>query len=166
MLQMESKEYFATSYYLPDSGLYLQKNKEFSNYLRNAHFCRRGLPRQDAEYQFIQYVQSMEEYGMHLYSAVLDSKVKQNVYIGISMKGMSILNRPTPKINVDTYKTENYNPTSSNLRKSYLNLNWIDIENLSYSKHIFSIIVKQQTNEEVIKKGNRNKYRFKMWGKK
>lgn len=168
MLQMESKQYFTTSYYLPimeSKELYLQKSKEFSKYLRNAHFCRRGLHPQDAEYQFIQYVQRMEEYGRHLYSAILDTKIQQNVYIGISIKGISILNRPMQKINVNE-KTEQYTSTASNLRKSYLNFNWIDIENLSYSKYIFSIIVKQQPNEEMAKEDNRNKYRFKMCGKK
>lgn len=161
---MESKEY-----YLPDISYRLSplNNKEFSKHLRNAHFCRRGLHPQDARFQFIQYVQRMEEYGKHLYSAILDTKIKQNVYIAISMKGISILNRPTPKIYVgDTYKSEQYDSISSHLRKAYLNFNWIDIEKLSYSKHIFSIIVKQQFNDKMVKGCNRNKYRFKMCGKK
>lgn len=165
--KMETKEYFTISYYLPmmDKGLYLQKNKEFSKYLRNAHFRRRGLHPTDAEYQFIQYVQRMKEYGTHLYSAILDTKVQQNVYIGISMKGISILNRPTPKLNVDdASKTEQYKSTLSNHRKSYLNFKWIDIENLSYSKQIFSIIIKEQS--EMVKQGKRSKYIFKMCDKK
>lgn len=65
---MESNEYFTASYYLPEAVY--QRHKAFSKYLRNAHFCRRGSHPKTAERQFVQYVQQMEEYGMHLYSAI------------------------------------------------------------------------------------------------
>lgn len=65
---MENKKYFTSSYYLPE-GVY-QRHEEFSKYLRNAHFCKCGLQPHIAERQLIQYVQSMDEYGMHLYSAI------------------------------------------------------------------------------------------------
>lgn len=70
---MESKEYFTASYYLPE-GAY-PRHKEFFKYLRNAHFCKRGIHPQAAERQFIQYLQCMDEYGMHLYSAILVSLI-------------------------------------------------------------------------------------------
>lgn len=73
---MESMEYFTASYYLPD-GVY-QRHEEFSKYLRNAHFCKRGLQPQAAERQFIHYVQRMEEYGVHLYSAIWVSLILQH----------------------------------------------------------------------------------------
>lgn len=66
--QMKSNEYFTISHYLPE-GVY-QRNKEMAKYLRNSHFCKRGLHAKEAEHQFIQYVQEMKEYGLHLYSAI------------------------------------------------------------------------------------------------
>lgn len=65
---MKSNEYFTISHYLPE-GVY-QRNKEMAKYLRNSHFCKRGLHAKEAEHQFIQYVQEMKEYGLHLYSAI------------------------------------------------------------------------------------------------
>lgn len=65
---MKLKDYFTISHYLPE-GVY-QRNKEMANYLRNSHYCKRGLHSKEAEHQFIRYVQEMKEYGLHLYSAV------------------------------------------------------------------------------------------------
>lgn len=65
---MKFNEYFTVSYYLPE-GVY-QQHKEMAKYLRNSHFCKRGLHAKEAEHQFIRYVQQMKEYGAHLYSAI------------------------------------------------------------------------------------------------
>lgn len=65
---MKSSDYFTISHYLPE-GVY-QRNKEMAKYLRNSHFCKRGLHTKEAEQQFLRYVQEMKEYGLHLYSAV------------------------------------------------------------------------------------------------
>lgn len=65
---MKVNEYFTISHYLPE-GVF-QRNSEMAKYLRNSHFCRRGLHSTDAEQQFIRYIQEMKEYGLHLYSAI------------------------------------------------------------------------------------------------
>lgn len=66
--QMKYVEYFTISHYLPE-GVY-QKNKELARYLRNSHFCKKGLHAKEAEQNFIRYVQELKEYGLHLYSAI------------------------------------------------------------------------------------------------
>lgn len=65
---MQIMDYFTISHYLPE-GVY-QKNKDMANLLRNAHFSKRGLHINDAEKSFVNNVQKMKEYGLHLYSAV------------------------------------------------------------------------------------------------
>lgn len=65
---MKFNEYFTVSYYLPE-GVY-QRHKEMAKYLRNSHFCKRGIHSKEAEHQFVRYIQQMKEYGAHLYSAV------------------------------------------------------------------------------------------------
>lgn len=66
--QMKHVEYFTISHYLPD-GVY-QRNKELAQYLRNAHYLKRGLHRTEAEHNFIRYLQELKDYGLHLYSAI------------------------------------------------------------------------------------------------
>lgn len=68
LFQMKFNEYFTVSYYLPE-GVY-QRHKEMAKYLRNSHFCKRGIHAKEAEHQFVRYIQQMKEYGAHLYSAV------------------------------------------------------------------------------------------------
>lgn len=65
---MQIMDYFKISHYLPE-GVY-QNNKDMTDFLRNAHFLKRGLHINDAEKSFVNYVQKMKEYGLHLYSAV------------------------------------------------------------------------------------------------
>lgn len=72
---MQIMDYFTISHYLPE-GVY-QKNTEMGNLLRNAHFSKRGLHRYDVEKSFVNYVQKMNEYGLHLYSAVWVSNLKR-----------------------------------------------------------------------------------------
>ena len=75
---MKYTEYFTISHYLPEN-----RNTEMAKYLRNSHYCRRGLNQREAEQTFIKYIQGMKEYGFHLYSAVWVS-----FYFSVNLKAI------------------------------------------------------------------------------
>lgn len=76
---------------------------------------------------------------------------QQDVYIGISMKGIYVSKRS--QLNIE----------EGHRRAFHLYFNWIEIDNLCYSKHIFSVTISKANSE---KNKKQLKYRFKMSGKK
>uniref|UniRef100_A0A1B0CI30 GDPGP1-like N-terminal domain-containing protein n=1 Tax=Lutzomyia longipalpis TaxID=7200 RepID=A0A1B0CI30_LUTLO len=142
--KMKYMEYFTLSHYLPE-GVY-QKNREMAQYLRNSHYRKRGLLPLEAEHSFIRYVQELKEYGLHLYSAiwVVDEHTSINVFVAISL-------RENSKI---LYQ-----------RKLYAKFEWLEIENLCYSKHILCIVVRNSESLKA-KDTNRIKYKLRMDGRK
>lgn len=161
---MKFTNYFSVSYYLPE-GVY-QRHKEMAKYLRNSHFCKRGLHSKEAEQQFIRYVQQLKEYGLHLYSAIWtnESNVVCNVYVAISLKGIAILER-SAQSNRDKDNNNAQNMNLSCQRKVYESFDWQDIENLCYSKHILYVVARK-TDSIKAKENHKIKYKFKMDGKK
>lgn len=65
---MRQLDYFTISHYIPEKAH--PKQHELAKYLRNAHYCKKGMHNTEAEHNFIRYMQELKEYGMHLYSAV------------------------------------------------------------------------------------------------
>lgn len=59
----------------------------------------------------------------------------------------------------------NRNSKLSYHRKLYVNFDWLEIENLCYSKHILCIVVRKSESLKA-KDNNRIKYKFKMDGRK
>lgn len=161
---MKFTDYFTVSYYLPE-GVY-QRHKEMAKYLRNSHFCKRGLNPKEAEQQFIRYAQQLKEYGSHLCSAVwtTDSNTTCDVYVAISLNGIAILER-SPQFNRDKDNEKIRDRNSLYQRKVHANFDWLEIENLCFSKHILYVVVRK--SESLKAKGNTKiKYKFKMDGKK
>lgn len=182
---MKSSDYFTISHYLPE-GVY-QRNKEMAKYLRNSHFCKRGLHAKEAEQQFLRYVQEMKEYGLHLYSAVwviearraskrqylksdhfrlqnADSGVTCDVYVGISLNGIAIFERSS-RLSPERQMECGRSSKNSFHRKLYANFDWLEIENLCFSKHVLCVAVRKSESLKA-KDSNRVKYKFKMDGRK
>ncbi|XP_055676578.1 uncharacterized protein LOC129785936 [Lutzomyia longipalpis] len=162
---MKYMEYFTLSHYLPE-GVY-QKNREMAQYLRNSHYRKRGLLPLEAEHSFIRYVQELKEYGLHLYSAiwVVDEHTSINVFVAISLRGICLFHRNlSPNLN---NHLEIYAENSKILyqRKLYAKFEWLEIENLCYSKHILCIVVRNSESLKA-KDTNRIKYKLRMDGRK
>lgn len=176
---MKYVEYFTISHYLPE-GVY-QRNRELANYLRNSHYVKRGLHPLEAQHNFIRYVQELKEFGLHLYSAVWAKEDGQQVdtFLAISISGICLFQRATvegggsgemkPTTPAATMPLDNgCYPHDSRLtfrRKLFVKFEWLEIENLCYSKHILCIVVR---NRESLtgKDNNRVKYKLRMDGRK
>lgn len=77
------------------------------------------------------------------------------------MKGISILKRPG---NLNSISSPD-NMKKLNKRTPYLHFDWININNLCYSKHVFFVVVCKMIDSKV-KDNSRTKYKFKMSGRK
>lgn len=171
---MKYVEYFTISHYLPEAVY--QRNRELAKYLRNSHYVKRGLHPLEAEHNFIRYVQELKEFGLHLYSAVWSKDDGQmvDIFLAISISGICLFERsaveaektpttvPNPALDNGCY------PHDSRLtfrRKLFVKFEWLEIENLCYSKHILCIVVR---NRETLtgKDNNRVKYKLRMDGRK
>ncbi|XP_050073783.1 uncharacterized protein LOC126561562 [Anopheles maculipalpis] len=164
---MKYSEYFTISHYLPEEVY--RKKRELARYLRNAHFHKRGLQQREAEHNFIRYVQELKEYGLHLYSAswTTGEGMTLDVYVAISLAGVAIFERNVryqPRANQE--QQECRNGKNSFMRHLYALFDWLEIENICFSKHAFCVVVRR--NETLGSKGDKNlvKYKLRMDGRK
>lgn len=155
---MKYIEYFTISHYLPEEVYH--KNKEMARYLRNSHLGKKGLHSMEAKQSFIRHIQELKEYGLHLYSAVwtTDDNSTLDIYIGISLAGIAIFQRNSFDIDIDPNK----NSKTMYQRKTYTSFDWLDIENLCFSKHILCVVVRKAIGGAGEKDKSRIKYKFKM----
>ncbi|KAG5673931.1 hypothetical protein PVAND_003932 [Polypedilum vanderplanki] len=158
--EMKYIEYFTISHYLPD-GVY-QQQKELARYLRNSHYSKRGLHPTEAEHNFIRYLQRMKEYGIHYMSAIWtrDDKIELNVYIGIGLNGITIFERYNNN-DFMTNAKRNRDARKCNKRLLYEQFDWLEIENLCFSKQIFCIVVRK-LNINGSSKSNKDRIKFKL----
>jgi tyrosine-protein phosphatase non-receptor type 13 protein len=158
---MKYIEYFTISHYLPD-GVY-QQQKELARYLRNSHYSKRGLHPTEAEHNFIRYLQRMKEYGIHYMSAVWtrDDKIELNVYIGIGLNGITIFERYINGGDLMMNAKRNRDARKCNKRLLYEQFDWLEIENLCFSKQIFCIVVRK-LNINGSSKSNKDRIKFKL----
>lgn len=80
------------------------------------------------------------------------------------MNGIAVLERsqrPNPDKHVDC----NRNSNLSYQRKLYANFDWLEIENLCFSKHVLYVVVRKSEGLKA-KETNKIKHKFKMDGKK
>ncbi|XP_035919453.1 uncharacterized protein LOC118517435 isoform X2 [Anopheles stephensi] len=164
---MKYSEYFTISHYLPEEVY--RKKRELARYLRNAHFHKRGLQQREAEHNFIRYVQELKEYGLHLYSAswTTGEGMTLDVYVAISLAGVAIFERNVryqPRASQE--QQECRNGKNSFMRHLYALFDWLEIENICFSKHAFCVVVRR--NETLGSKGDKNlvKYKLRMDGRK
>lgn len=157
---MKYIEYFTISHYLPD-GVY-QQQKELARYLRNSHFSKRGLHPTEAEHNFIRYLQRMKEYGIHYMSAIWtrDDKIELKCFIGIGLNGITIFERYNNDFNMMNAK-RNRDARKCNKRLLYEQFDWLEIENLCFSKQIFCIVVRK-LNINGSSKNNKDRIKFKL----
>lgn len=80
-----------------------------------------------------------------------------DIYIGISLGGIWIFHRNGQNLSVDPDK----NSKTTFQRKLYLNFDWLEIENLCFSKHILCVAVRKSISLNS-KDKSRVKYKFKM----
>lgn len=155
---MKQSEYFTISHYLPD-GVY-QQNKELATYLRNSHFSKRGLHSKEAEQNFIRYVQEMSEYGIHYISGIWtrDDKIELSVYIGIGLNGIKIFERNVQNGNANRTK----NPKKCNKRMLYDEFDWLEIENICFSKQILCIVVRKSNAKLNLGSKEKSRLKFKV----
>lgn len=161
---MKYVEYFTVSHYLPEGVQ--QRNRELAKYLRNSHYVKRGLHPMEAEHNYIRYVQEMKEFGLHLYSAVWSREdgVAMDVFLAISISGMCLFERGAEhnRQELDLWAQDS---RLAFRRKLLSKFEWLEIENLCYSKHILCIVVRNR--ESLTGKDNsRVKYKLRMDGKK
>lgn len=181
---MKYVEYFTISHYLPEAVY--QRNRELAKYLRNSHYVKRGLHPLEAEHNFIRCVQELKEFGQHLFSAVWlkDDGQQLDAFLAISISGICLFERSSsggggggdgggdtgssggPQA-VNPLDNGCY-PHDSRLtfrRKLFVKFEWLEIENLCYSKHILCIVVR---NRETLtgKDNNRVKYKLRMDARK
>uniref|UniRef100_A0A182JG05 FERM and PDZ domain-containing protein 2 n=1 Tax=Anopheles atroparvus TaxID=41427 RepID=A0A182JG05_ANOAO len=165
---MKYSEYFTISHYLPEEVY--RKKKELARYLRNAHYHKRGLHQREAEHNFIRYVQELKEYGLHLYSAswATSEGMTLDVYVGISLAGVAIFERNLryqPRPNQEP-PDQGRNGKSNFLRHLYALFDWLEIENICFSKHAFCVVVRR--SETLGSKSDKSlvKYKLRMDGRK
>lgn len=176
---MKYVEYFTISHYLPEAVY--QRNRELAKYLRNSHYVKRGLHPLEAEHNFIRYVQELKEFGLHLYSAVWSKDDGQlvDIFLAISISGICLFERSAVEATDKTPSAAAAAATTSPLdngcyphdsrltfrRKLFVKFEWLEIENLCYSKHILCIVVR---NRESLtgKDNNRVKYKLRMDARK
>ncbi|XP_055617175.1 uncharacterized protein LOC129762698 isoform X2 [Toxorhynchites rutilus septentrionalis] len=161
---MKYAEYFTISHYLPEEVY--RKKKELAKYLRSSHFCKRGLHQLEAEHNFIRYVQELKEYGLHLYSAswTTEENMTLEVYVAISLSGVAIFERNL-KFNPKGAQQEFSNGKNSYQRHLYAFFDWLEIENICFSKHVFCVVVRR-TESLNPKDKSRVKYKLRMDGRK
>uniref|UniRef100_A0A182PLK2 FERM domain-containing protein n=1 Tax=Anopheles epiroticus TaxID=199890 RepID=A0A182PLK2_9DIPT len=167
---MKYSEYFTISHYLPEEVY--RKKRELARYLRNAHFHKRGLHQREAEHNFIRYVQELKEYGLHLYSAswTTGEGMMLDVYVAISLAGVAIFERNVryqPRGGQqDQQQQECRNGKNSFMRHLYVFFDWLEIENICFSKHAFCVVVRR--SETLGPKSDKNlvKYKLRMDGRK
>uniref|UniRef100_A0A182KDV7 FERM domain-containing protein n=1 Tax=Anopheles christyi TaxID=43041 RepID=A0A182KDV7_9DIPT len=166
---MKYTEYFTISHYLPEEVY--RKKRELARYLRNAHFHKRGLHQREAEHNFIRYVQELKEYGLHLYSAswATSEGILLDVYVAISLAGVAIFERNVryqPRAAAAQEQQECRNGKNSFLRHLYAFFDWLEIENICFSKHAFCVVVRR--SETLGPKSDKNlvKYKLRMDGRK
>ncbi|XP_055599161.1 uncharacterized protein LOC129748529 [Uranotaenia lowii] len=169
---MKYSEYFTISHYLPEE-VYRRK-KELAKYLRSSHFCKRGLHQLEAEHNFIRYVQELKEYGLHLYSALwtTDENITLEVYVAISLSGVAIFERNV-KFNARGGYYQHQQPEVHDYssgktcfqRHLYAFFDWLEIENICFSKHVFCVVVRR-TESLNPKDKTRIKYKLRMDGRK
>lgn len=154
---MKNIEYFTISHYLPD-GVY-QQNKELGKYLRNSHFSKRGLHPKEAEQSFIRYIQEMREYGIHYISGVWtrDDKIELNVYIGICLNGIKIFER---KPGAGAVNRSHDRKCSKRLM--YDEFDWLEIENICFSKQILCIVVRKSNLRLNLGSKEKTRLKFKL----
>lgn len=155
---MKNNEYFTISHYLPD-GVY-QQNKELRKYLRNSHFTKRGLHPKEAELNFIRYVQEMRDYGIHYISGVWtrDDKIELNVYVGIGLNGIKLFER---KSNVGSTK-RTHEAGRCSKRLMYDEFDWLEIENICFSKQILCIVVRKSNLRLNLGSKEKTRLKFKL----
>lgn len=162
---MKYTEYFTIAHYLPEEVY--RKKKELAKYLRSSHFCKRGLHQLEAEHNFIRYVQELKEYGLHLYSATwtTEENITLEVYVAISLSGVAIFERNL-KYNPKGAHQQDFNSgKSAYQRHLYAFFDWLEIENICFSKHVFCVVVRR-TESLNPKDKSRVKYKLRMDGRK
>lgn len=94
-----------------------------------------------------------------------DDNLNLEIYVAISLKGVTLFER-----NVKNVLTRNHNEYSNSKdsfqRHVYAQFEWLEIENICYTKHVLCIIVRKTVGIDSKSKAQRVKYKFRMDGRK
>lgn len=102
---------------------------------------------------------------MYLFSQVTDDGLNIDVYVAISLKGITIFERNVK--NVLTRKHNEFqNSKNAYQRHLYTQFEWLEIENICYTKHILCVIVHKTELFQSKSKTHRVKYKLRMDGRK
>ena len=128
--------------------------------MRNSHYSKRKLHPKVAEQNYIRYVvQEMQDFGLHLISGTWsrDDKIELSVSIGISLNGIKIFERSVEGKN-------NQRSRKCGKRLLYEAFDWVEIENIYFSKQILCIVVRKSWRMNLNQP--RLKFKFKMDSRK
>lgn len=94
----------------------------------------------------------------------VDNNVAHDVYVAISLNGIAIFERCS-RINAENQVESGTNSRNKFQRKLYANFDWLEIDNLCFSKHSLCVVVRKAESLKA-KDNNKVKYKFKMDGRK
>lgn len=94
----------------------------------------------------------------------MENNTTHDVYVAISLNGIAIFERSS-RISADKQIECGENSKTTYQRKLYANFDWLEIENLCFSKHVLCVVVRKSDSLKA-KDNNRVKYKFKMDGRK
>lgn len=94
----------------------------------------------------------------------VESNATHDVYVAISLNGIAIFERCS-RINADNQLECGTNSRNKFQRKLYANFDWLEIDNLCFSKHSLCVVVRKSESLKA-KDNNKVKYKFKMDGRK
>lgn len=93
-----------------------------------------------------------------------DDEIPHNVYVSISLAGIAIFQRSS-RVRTDRQHDIGCNSKSAYQRKLYAQFDWLEIENLCFSKHVLCVVVRRSESLKA-KDNNRIKYKLRMDGRK
>lgn len=93
-----------------------------------------------------------------------EGNVTHDVYVAISLSGIAIFERCS-RINAESRMESGANSRNKFQRKLYANFDWLEIDNLCFSKHALCVVVRKLESLKA-KDNNKVKYKFKMDGRK
>lgn len=118
---------------------------------------------------FIFNLSNRKNYDNHFFQSFTqstDDGLTYDVYVAVSLSGIRVFKRSSTSTRHDQSMDNNSKRSKTDYqRKLYANFEWLEIENLCFSKHILCVVIRKSESLKA-KDNNRVKYKFRMDGRK